>query len=99
MFATIEQQLKHNDCGISAIKIIYNLHRIQVSRGHIEENLFLDENGSSLQQIRDYFEKEQFQTSFNLLDLNSLRTDLRQLASYTPCILPVRNKQGYHFVV
>ena len=36
---TIDQQLKHNDCGISAVKTIYNLFDMQVSRSYIEENI------------------------------------------------------------
>jgi ATP-binding cassette, subfamily B, bacterial HlyB/CyaB len=96
---TIEQQLKHNDCGISAVKIIYNLYSIHINRTYIEENIFLTEEGSSLQDIKDFFDKQQFITSFNLLDLNSLKFNPDKIAKYAPCILPVKNNQGQHFVV
>src|SRR3954447_21577485 len=99
MHKEIVQQLKHNDCGISAVKMIYNLHNIHVSRNYIEENIYLNENGSSLQDIRDFFNKENFITEFNLLDLNSLKSDPEKLKKYLPCILPVKNSQGEHYVV
>lgn len=54
MHKNIEQQLKHNDCGVSAVKIVYNLHNIHVNRSYIEENIFLNENGSSLHDIKDF---------------------------------------------
>ncbi len=73
MNKNIDQQLKHNDCGISAVKIVYNLHNIHVSRNYIEENIYLNENGSSLHDIKDFLDKETFNTEFNLLDLNSLK--------------------------
>lgn len=99
MHKEIDQQLKHNDCGISAVKIIYNLHNIHVSRNYIEENIYLNENGSSLQDIKDFFTKENFITEFNLLDLNSLKSDPEKFKKYLPCILPVKNSQGEHYVV
>jgi ATP-binding cassette, subfamily B, bacterial HlyB/CyaB len=96
---TIEQQLKHNDCGISAVKIVYNLHNIHINRSYIEENIYLTEDGSSLQDIKDFFDKQQFTTAFNLLDLNSLKFNPEKIAKYVPCILPVKNNQGQHYVV
>ncbi len=99
MHKNIEQQLKHNDCGVSAVKIVYNLHNIHVNRSYIEENIFLNENGSSLHDIKDFFDKQQFKTDFNLLDTNTLKFSPDRLKKYIPCILPVKNKQGLHYVV
>ena len=99
MHKEIDQQLKQNDCGISAVKIIYNLHNIHVNRQYIEENIYLNESGSSLQDIRDFFNKESFITEFNLLDLNSLKSNPQKLKKFLPCILPVKNSQGEHYVV
>ncbi len=99
MRTIIEQQLKHNDCGISAVKIIYNLHNLHVSKSYIEENIFLNENGSSIHDIKDFFDKQHFNTQFNLLDLNSLKFSPEKLKKFVPCILPVKNKQGLHYVV
>ncbi|QMU30459.1 ABC transporter transmembrane domain-containing protein [Adhaeribacter radiodurans] len=99
MHSDIEQQLKHNDCGISAVKIIYNLHNIHINRNYLEENIYVTENGSSLHDIKDFFDKQHFQADFNLLDLNSLKFNSDKLKALVPCILPVKNTQGLHYVV
>ncbi len=99
MSKIIEQQIKHNDCGITAVKIIYNLHNLHINRTFIEENIFLTENGSSLHDIKEFFDKQHFNTQFNLLDLNSLKFNPESLQKFLPCILPVKNKQGEHYVV
>ncbi|MEI6946346.1 ATP-binding cassette domain-containing protein [Paraflavisolibacter sp. H34] len=99
MPAKIEQQLKQNDCGICAVKTIYNLHQIPVSRAYLDEHLHLDEQGIDLQEIRDYFDRHQFPTTYNLLDLNFLKFNAQKLAEFTPCILPVKTPQGLHYVV
>ena len=99
MHTANEQQLKHNDCGISAVKIIYNLHGIHINRNYIEENIYITENGSGLHDIKDFFEKQHFKADFNLLDLNSMKFSPEKLKAYVPCILPVKNPQGLHYVV
>ena len=99
MRKNLEQQLKHNDCGISAVKIIYNLHNIQVNRNYIEENIYLNDNGSSIHDIKEYFDKQHFVTEFNLLDVNSLKFNPEKLEKFVPCILPIKSHQGQHYVV
>ncbi len=99
MSKIIEQQLKHNDCGISAAKIIYNIHNIAVNRNFINENIFLNEQGSSIHDLKDFFDGQQFVTSFNLLDINSLKTTPEIIEDKLPCILPIKSKQGQHYVV
>lgn len=94
-----EQQLKHNDCGISAAKIIYNLHHIPVGREYIEDNIFISETGSSLHDIKDFFSNQSFDVKFNLLDVNSLKFDTQKIKEATPCILSIKNRKGLHFVV
>lgn len=99
MRTAVEQQLKHNDCGISAVKIIYNLHNLHISRKYIEDNIYLTESGSSLNDIKEFFDKQFFKTEYNLLDLNSLKFNPEKLQKYLPCILPIKNNQGQHYVV
>jgi subfamily B ATP-binding cassette protein HlyB/CyaB len=99
MSRNVEQQLKHNDCGITAVKIVYNLYNIHVSKNFLEENIFLNEKGSSLQDIKDFFDKQYFKTEFNLLDTNTLKFTPDKLKKYVPCILPIKSKQGLHYVV
>src|SRR6476660_2084141 len=95
----VEQQLKHNDCGIAAARTIYNLFQIPVSRDFIEDRLYLTEAGASLQDIKAFFDKQQFGTEFRLLDPNTLKYDLAKLQPLLPCILPLQSTQGQHFVV
>jgi subfamily B ATP-binding cassette protein HlyB/CyaB len=95
----VEQQLKHNDCGIAAVRIVYNIFQIPVSRDFIEERLHLTEAGASLHDIKDFFDKQEFSTEFRLLDPNTLKHDLARLKPLLPCILPVQSHQGQHFVV
>lgn len=99
MDRNIEQQLKHNDCGISAVKIVYNLFHLHINRTYIEENIFLNENGTSLHDIKDFFDKQHFKTDLNLIDTNTFKFNPEKLKKYLPCILPVKNKQGLHYVV
>jgi len=94
-----EQQLKHNDCGISAAKIIYNIHNIPVGREYIEENIFVSEAGSSLHDLKDFFESQHFDVKFNLLDVNSLKFDSQKIKDALPCIVSIKNRKGLHFVV
>src|SRR3954465_7565879 len=96
---TIEQQLMHNDCGLTAVKIIYNLNNINVSRSYIEENIHLDENGSSIHDIKRFFDEQGFKTEFHFLDLNTLKFNSEKLKDLTPCILPIKHPQGLHYVV
>jgi ATP-binding cassette, subfamily B, bacterial HlyB/CyaB len=95
----VDQQLKHNDCGVSAVKIIYNVHNLHVSRKFIEENIYLSENGSSFTDLKDFLDKQRFKTTINLLDLNTLKFNQENIKKYLPCILPVRNPRGQHYVV
>ena len=96
---TIDQQLKHNDCGISAVKTIYNLFDMQVSRSYIEENIHLDEQGSSIHDIKEFLDKNNFEATFRFLDLNTLKFDIQVIKETIPCILPVKNSQGLHYVI
>ena len=81
-----EQQLKHNDCGLTAVKIIYNLHNINISRSYIEENIHLSENGSSIQDIKQFFDEQHLKTEFHFLDLNTLKFNSDKLKDYIPCL-------------
>ncbi|WP_194777979.1 ABC transporter transmembrane domain-containing protein [Pararhodonellum marinum] len=94
-----EQQLKHNDCGISSAKILYDLHGIPVDREFIADNIFLSESGSSLQDIKQFFSDNGFETSFNLLDVHTLKSQPEKIKAMLPCIISVKSRSGLHFVV
>jgi ATP-binding cassette, subfamily B, bacterial HlyB/CyaB len=99
MVRMTEQQLKHNDCGISAAKILYNLHGVPVRREFIADNIFLGESGSSLQDIKHFFSEQGFETAFNLLDIHTLKSHPEKIKSMLPCIISVKSSSGLHFVV
>lgn len=50
-----DQQLKYNDCGISAIKSIFNFYNIDIDRDYIAEKIVLDDKGAWLQDINLFF--------------------------------------------
>lgn len=99
MRTQVDQQLKHNDCGISAVKTIFNLYGLYIARADIEESIQLTESGASLEEIKKFFDGRHFETAFTLLDLNSLKFSPGELEKAIPCILPVKGRQGQHYVV
>ena len=60
----IDQQLKRNDCGISAIKTIFNLLEVDISRDVIESEIHLDQEGARLDHIQAFFVKYGFSTQY-----------------------------------
>ena len=57
----IDQQVKHNDCGISAVKTVCNILNQKMSRSYIQENIFLDVKGSSLADIKHFFDNNGYE--------------------------------------
>ena len=95
----IDQQLKRNDCGISAIKTIFNLLEVDISRDVIESEIHLDQEGARLDHIQKFFTKYGFSTQYKLLDLNSLNGNTKELTDNLPCITPIKSKVGLHYIV
>lgn len=95
----IDQQLRRNDCGISAIKTVCNLLGVDIPRRHIADEVFVDEEGASLHHIQQFFQQHDFKTSYKLLDVNSLQESDAELKSMLPAITPVRASAGLHYVV
>lgn len=94
-----DQQLKYNDCGISAVKSIFNYYKMDIDRDYIVAKIPLDANGAWLQDIKKFFEEHNFKTDYNFIDLNALKFNSDQLQSFLPCIVPVKNARGLHYVV
>ena len=94
-----DPQLKSNDCGISAIKTIFNIHGKNIDRKYIEENIPLEEKGSRISDLRDFLDTHGFNTRFKLLDVNYVNGDVSHLQELLPFILPIKNKRGLHYVV
>lgn len=94
-----DPQLKSNDCGISAIKTIFNIYGKNISRKYIEEHIPLEEKGSRISDLRDFLDSHGFSTRFKLLDMNYVNGDASHLEELMPFILPIKNKRGLHYVV
>src|ERR1044072_1599477 len=94
-----DQQLKYNDCGISVIKSIFNYYKINIDRDYIVTQVSLDANGAWLQDIKTFFEQFNFTATYNFLDLNALKFNAEKIKAFLPCILPVKNSRGLHYVV
>ena len=98
--AIVDTQLKHNDCGISAIKTICNLYKIDISRRYIEESVFTDAEGSRLSDIKSFLDNNRFDTKYRLLDFNNLvDSNESYYKELFPFILPVSRRAGIHFVI
>jgi subfamily B ATP-binding cassette protein HlyB/CyaB len=59
-----DQQLKSNDCGISAIKTIYNIYEKNISRNYIEDNIPLDQKGSRLSDLKTFLDTKWLRCNF-----------------------------------
>lgn len=95
----IDQQLKRNDCGISAIKTVCNIHGANIAREIIEDNIFLDQEGASLASMQQFMDDYGFETNYKLLDINDINGNEEELNSWFPCITPIKRRTGLHYVV
>ena len=95
----IDEQLKRNDCGISAVKTVLNILDVDISREVIEDQIFLDQEGASLASLNKFFTEHGFETNFKLLDLNTLDDNEKEINSMLPSIVPVHAKSGLHYIV
>jgi len=95
----VDQQLRRNDCGISAVKTVCNILDVDVPRSYIEEHLPIDQEGISLESIHRFFEDHGFESQFHILDFNDFEKDILQLKSQFPCLTPIKSRRGLHYVV
>lgn len=95
-----DPQLKNNDCGISAIKTVFNIYQKSISRKYIEKHVPIEEKGTRLADIKDFLNSHGFDASLKLLDINFINGNVKSIEDYFPFIIPVKNKKGsQHFVV
>lgn len=94
-----DPQLKSNDCGISAIKTIFNLYEKNISRKYIEQNIPLEEKGSRIADLKDFLNSNGFIAQFKLLDISCIEGNEAYLKELFPFIIPIQNKHGLHYVV
>jgi subfamily B ATP-binding cassette protein HlyB/CyaB len=94
-----DQQLKNNDCGISAIKTVFNIYEKNISRKYIEDNIPLDQKGSRTTDLKDFFNANGMEANFKLLDVNYIEGNETHLQDLFPFILPVKHKNGSRYIV
>ncbi len=94
-----DPQLKSNDCGISAIKTVFNLYGKNISRKYIEQHVPLEEKGSRISDLKDFFVKHGFSAEFRLLDINYINGDTAHIKELLPFVIPVKHKNSLHYVV
>lgn len=94
-----DPQLKSNDCGISAVKTIFNIYSKDIDRKYIENLIPLEEKGSRLSDLKNFIDTHGFTSQYKLLDINYIQGNKQSLRELFPFILPVENKDGLHYVV
>lgn len=94
-----DQQLKSNDCGVSAIKTVFNIFEKNISRKYIEEQIPLDQKGSRVSDLKDFFDQNGFRAEFKLLDANYIEGNEAAIESLFPFILQVKHKSSHRYVV
>lgn len=94
-----DQQLKSNDCGISAIKTVFNIYGKDISRKYIEENIALEEKGSRISDLQEFLDSHGFDTQYKLLDINYINGDSAKIDNLLPFIVPVKHKNNLHYMV
>jgi subfamily B ATP-binding cassette protein HlyB/CyaB len=94
-----DPQLKSNDCGVSAVKTVFNLHGKNISRKYIQQHIPLEEKGSRISDLGDFLNKHGFRTNYRLFDANYVNGNLDEIQEMLPFILPIKNKHGLHYVV
>lgn len=95
----IDQQLRQNDCGISAVKIVCNILGVPISREYIKAHVHMNEEGSSLASLKRFFAEQGFEAHFHILDVNSVAEVEHSLTGRLPCIVLVKKEGGLHYVV
>lgn len=94
-----DQQLKNNDCGVSAIKTVFNIFEKNISRKYIDENVPLDQKGCRISDIKEFLATNGFITDYKLLEANYIKGNENYLKELLPFILPINRKNGLHYVV
>ena len=95
----VDCQLKNNDCGISAVKTIFNIFDQDVSRKYIQQNIFLDEKGSGLTDLQKFLQQHEFEARLRVLDLHYLQATPGAWQDLLPFIMPIAHANGLHYVV
>ena len=95
----IDQQIRNNDCGISAVKTVCNILHKNVSRDYIKDEIFLNQYGSRMSDLKTFFDNNDCEASFSLLDVNTTKNNAAYFKDIFPFIVPIENKNELHYIV
>jgi subfamily B ATP-binding cassette protein HlyB/CyaB len=95
----IDQQLVQNDCGISAVKTIYNLFNVSISRDYIKEKLPIDEKGVQFIDIKNFLNSHGFTSGFKLIDLDTNKDNINYLKGLVPFIATIKKRNELHYII
>jgi len=95
----VDQQLRYNDCGISAVKTICNLLEVDISRKSISEGIPLDAEGATLGSMARFLNEIGLSTQYKLMDFNSLKGKNEEIKDWFPCIISVKKDRSLHYIV
>ncbi|XMO87316.1 ABC transporter transmembrane domain-containing protein [Algibacter sp. AS12] len=95
----IDQQIRNNDCGISAVKTVYNILHKNVSRQYIKDEVFLNQEGSRMSDLKTFFDDNGCESNFSLLDVNTTKNNTAYFKDLFPFIIPVKHKKELHYIV
>jgi subfamily B ATP-binding cassette protein HlyB/CyaB len=101
MMPKVDQQLKHNDCAISAIKTVCNILNFPISRKVIEKSIHLDPDGAHFEAIQRFFDEQGFKATFQILDINNWQELENKMEEFVPLIALIKkeNSNYLHYVV
>jgi subfamily B ATP-binding cassette protein HlyB/CyaB len=94
-----DSQLKSNDCGISAIKTVFTIFEKNISRKYIESHVAIEQKGSRISDIKDFFDQHGFQSTYQLLDFDVSSKNEAAIDNYFPFIIPFKRKNNLHYLV
>ncbi|MBP6374681.1 MAG: hypothetical protein KA325_09755, partial [Flavobacterium sp.] len=94
-----DSQLKSNDCGISAIKTVFTIFEKNISRKYIESHVAIEQKGSRISDIKDFFDQHGFQSTYQLLDFDISSKNEAAIDNYFPFIIPFKRKNNLHYLV
>lgn len=95
----IDQQIRNNDCGISAVKTVYNILHKNVSREYIKDEIFLNQYGSRMSDLKTFFDNNECKANFSLLDVNTTKNNKAYFEDLFPFIIPIEDKNELHYIV
>ena len=94
-----DQQIRHNDCGVSAIKTVYNILDKSINRNYIKDEVFLNAFGSRISDLKNFFNANGCIAKYSLLDVNTTKNKSEYFKELFPFIVPVKNDGALHFIV